>query len=143
MTELDQALEKCFQDDAEQTQFYDLVLNTNFYIPTQTEEGEEGKTELTANESVAPVILESEGKHYMMLFDREERLNDWAKETVSFVVFPGYALTEMTPPTLHWAMNIGSDFAKEFVPEEISWLRDVVRQCNADAGKDETTDGED
>ena len=136
MTELDQALQKCLQDENEQNSYYDLVLNTPFYIPTNDDEARSGKTELAENDSVAPIILESESKHYMMLFDSEERLGEWAKEPISYVVLPGHVIAKMSPPSLHWAVNIGTEFSKEFVPEEIAWLKEVVEECEkAENGK--------
>ena len=36
---------------------------------------------------------------------------------------------------LHWALNVGTDFSKQFLPDEIAWLREVVEQCNAAADK--------
>ncbi len=137
MTELDQALEKFIRDDNEHAQYYNLVLNTNFYIPTVDEEAKAGKTAVSENDAIPPIFLESDGKHYMMLFDSEERLTAWAKESVSYVAFPGYAVAEMSTPTLHWAVNVGTEFSKEFVPEEISWLKDVVKQCSEETGEQE------
>ncbi|WP_432823966.1 SseB family protein [Trichloromonas sp.] len=134
MSLLDQALKKFIQDENEHAQYYDLVLNTLFYVPTMDEEAKAGKTEVSENDAISPILLESDGKHYMMLFDSKERLTAWARESVSYVVFPGYAIAEMTPPNLHWAVNVGTDFSKEFVPEEIAWLKDVVKECNEETG---------
>lgn len=33
-----------------------------------------------------------------------------------------------TPLPLHWALNVGSDYSKTFVPEEISWLAEMVEE---------------
>jgi hypothetical protein len=41
----------------------------------------------------------------------------------------------MSEPPLHWALNVGTECSKTFVPEEISWLRDIVEKCNAEAGE--------
>lgn len=122
MTELDQALEKLMQDEEQQAQYYDLVLNTDFYIPIcEPEAGE-------SQESVAPLLLESDGKSYLMLFDTEERLTAWAKQTVPFAIIAGYQIAEFSTPELHWAVNIGGQFAKEFVPDEISFLKEATPQ---------------
>ncbi len=121
MTELDQALEKYIQDDEEQAQYYDLVLNTDFYIPLDSEESE---TPVSEQESVTPLILNSEGKHYLLLFDSEERLSNWSEKPVNYVVMAGYGVAAISTPELHWAINVGSQFAKEFVPDEINWLKE-------------------
>lgn len=122
MTELDQALEKYMQDEEQQAQYYDLVLNTDFYIPiSEPEAGETG-------ESVTPLLFESDNKSYLMLFDTEERLTSWAKQTVPFAVITGFQIAEFSTPELHWAVNIGGQFAKEFVPDEISWLKGAIEK---------------
>jgi len=30
---------------------------------------------------------------------------------------------------------VGTPYAKQFLPDEIAWLRDVVERCNAEAAK--------
>ncbi len=121
MSKLDDALQK-FIDDHENGQepYYEEVLNTEFYIPLSEAPDDQP-------ENVAPMILESEEKHYMMLFDSEERLTHWAGQTVPHAVFMGYQLAELTPDSLHWAINIGSQFSKELVPGEIDWLKQAVK----------------
>ena len=121
MTELDQALEKYREDDEHQDAYYDLVLNTDFYIPTCEPEDENP-------DSVVPLLFESEGKSYLMLFDSEERLTAWAKQPVRHAVLAGHLLAEIATPEIHWAVNFGDDNAKEFVPEEIKWLKDGTNE---------------
>jgi len=129
MTELDQALADFIEDEQKQGAFYDLVLNTKFYVPVYAEDEENvGQKEIQKDDSIEPMILESEGNHYLMMFESEERLSEWAKEQVNYVVLPGFVIVQMTPEKLYWAMNMGTDYQKQFVPEEIAWLKDVVQQ---------------
>ncbi len=123
MTELDQALTKYLQDEDEQDQYYELVLKTDFYIPLSMESA---ATPAAERESVTPLILTSEEKHYMLLFDSEERLTQWAKKPIDFVVLAGFRAAAISTPELHWAVNVGGQFAKEFLPEEIAWLKETV-----------------
>jgi len=123
MSELDQALEAYLKDDAQQNAYYALVLASDLYVPLQADETE--ATEKTL-ESVRPLILESDDKHYMMLFDSAERLTEWAKEEVPYAVITGQLAAQISSPSLHWAINIGSGFAKEFVPEEIEHLKGLA-----------------
>lgn len=139
MTELDQALE-VLRDKPEnpkaQSGFYDLFLNATFFVPTITEtvgtdqDGVEEKGEL-------PLIIESEGTSYLVFFDQQQRLNDWAQTDAPFVELPGHVLAEMTTPELFWAMNIGTDHVKQFAPDEIAWLKEVVERCKAEADAEE------
>jgi peptidyl-prolyl cis-trans isomerase C len=65
-----------------------------------------------------------------MLFDTEERLKSWATDDVKWVGVPGYVLAATTMPPLHWALNVGTEHSKQFLPDEIAWLREVVERCN-------------
>ncbi len=139
MTDLDKAFEALrAEPDNQKVQsgFYDLFLNSLFFVPTAKEtiqiddEGTEQETEV-------PLIIENGETDYLVFFDQQQRLNDWAELEAPFVKLPGHLLTEMTTTGLHWAMNIGTDHFKPFAPDEIFWLKDVVTQCkaeDADAG---------
>ncbi|MDD2541182.1 MAG: SseB family protein, partial [Desulfuromonadaceae bacterium] len=80
MTKLDQALQT-LRDDMDnskrQSKYYDIFLNTTFCVPTldPQEAGEESAIE---EGQVLPLVIESEGNDYLMLFDTEERLKSWA-----------------------------------------------------------------
>jgi SseB protein N-terminal domain len=131
MTELDKLLDQCIKEEAEQNSYYDLVLNSSFYIPIL----EDDPDQAADDDHVTPVILEADSKPYMMMFDSEEKLRNWADENIKFIILPGHSVVEISTPELYWALNIGTDFQKEFVPEEISWLKDVVKKCSAEAEK--------
>lgn len=132
MTEIDQALSalRANPDDQKaQSGFYDLFLNSSFFIPTVDEEietGERGKETIEV-----PLVIESDGVDYLVFFDQQQRLNDWAEKDVPSLQLPGHVLAEMTPAGLNWAMNIGTDYNKQFLPDEIAWLKDVVARCKA------------
>lgn len=127
MTALDDALEKYIADDNAQAEYYNLVLQTDFYIPIQ-DDGSDMPIE--QRESVTPLVFEADGKRYLLMFDSEERVNSWSKEPVKYMILAGYEMVKHTPAGLHWAINIGSECAKEFVPEEINWLKGLALQNN-------------
>ena len=133
MTRLDQALEifqQDMQDPQNQSQFYDLFLNSAFYVPTLDADAV-GDADADTRERAVPLIIEAEGDDYMMLFDTEERLREWAQAEVDFVVLPGHVLAANSQPPLHWALNVGCERSKAFLPEEIAWLKEVVERCDA------------
>ncbi len=125
MTALDEALEKYIADESAQAAYYDLVLQTDFYIPIQDDGSGTPVEEL---ESVTPLVFAEGDKKYVLMFDTEERVNGWAKEPVKYMILAGYEMVKHSPAGLHWAINIGSERAKEFVPEEINWLKGVALQ---------------
>lgn len=133
MTELDQALEALRADPDDhkaQSGFYDLFLNSSFFIPTVDEMvdtvDKKGKEKIEV-----PLIIVDDGVDYLVFFDRQQRLDDWAEKEAPSLQLPGHVLAEMTTAELHWAMNIGTDYNKQFAPDEIAWLKDVVERCKA------------
>jgi hypothetical protein len=125
MTPLDEALEKFIRNESCQDAYYELILNTDFYIPLSADD--DGKT-LAERETVTPLVVEADGKAYLMLFDTEERLSAWVQKPMNYVVLAGFKVAEISTPQLHWAVNIGGACAKEFVPEEIRWLKGLPVQ---------------
>ena len=136
MTELDKALEalRANPDDHKaQSGFYDLFLNSNFFVPTIEEMvSDDDKSDKEKVE--VPLIIVAEGVDYLIFFDQQQRLNDWAEEEVPSLRIPGHVLAEMTTEKLHWAMNIGTEYNKQFAPDEIAWLKDVVGRCKKEEG---------
>jgi hypothetical protein len=141
MSQLDDALlelRENMESPKAQSKYYDLFLNTTFFVPTFDDGmADDGTDRAAENAQVAPLIIEADGNDYLMLFDSEERLNGWAKGEPSFVEVPGHVLAVTSAAPLHWALNVETDFAKPFIPAEIEWLRNVVEQCNAEAAKQE------
>lgn len=135
MIGLDQALQTMREDmtDAKrQSKFYDIFLNTVFCVPTLDPKELDGDVTLEDGQ-ILPLIIESEGNDYLMLFDSEERLKNWAGTEVTWVGVPGHVIAATTMPPLHLALNVGTENSKQFLPDEIAWLREVVEQCNAAA----------
>jgi hypothetical protein len=139
MSQLDEALVELRQDmddPKRQSKYYDLFMNSTFYVPTMKPEPQpDGPDDAEKGEQVMPLVMESEGNDYLMLFDSVERLNAWAKEETSYVEVPGHFLAVTSAPPLHWALNVETEFAKPFIPAEIAWLKEVVEQCQAAAEK--------
>ena len=136
MTELDQALAVLRLDENDtkgQSTYYDLFLNTVFYVPTVSSEVHGLPMDDLEEGAVMPLVIEAEGNDYLMLFDTRERLNDWAKAEVDFVEVPGHVVAANTMPPLQWALNVGTEYSKRFLSEEIAWLKDVVAHCEAAA----------
>jgi hypothetical protein len=143
MSQLDDALIQLrldMDDSKSQSKYYDLFLNATFFVPTMEgvlpEGGSgEGEEAVDTEGQVAPLIMESDGNDYLMIFDSLERLTAWAKSEVPYVEVPGHILAATSAPPLHWALNVDTEFAKPFIPAEIAWLKDVVEQCNAQAAE--------
>ncbi len=135
MTELDKALETFHQDmmnPENQSQFYDLFLNAAIFIPVHPEEGAEPGRDRSGEEGTVPLVLEADGDDYLMLFDSIEKMAAWAEQDVDYIVLPGHVIAEYSSPGLFWALNVGSEHQKQFVPDEINWLKEIVAAFNAE-----------
>lgn len=133
MTRIDDALailRQDMNDPKSQSVFYDLILNSHFFVPTLPEDDPD------AQAGVMPLVVEAGGCDYLMLFDTKERLATWAGSEVPAIEVPGHLLAATSQPPLRWALNAGCEFSKEFLDDEIAWLREVVERCAAAAGND-------
>lgn len=119
-------------DQEKQSQFFDLFLNSTFFVPIAPET-ELAKTDMPKTEGILPLVIEAEGNDFLMIFDSRERMNAWAETEVECVEVPGHLLAATSAPPLHWALNVGTDYSKQFVPEEIIWLKEAVERCQAEA----------
>ncbi|MBW6511827.1 MAG: SseB family protein [Desulfuromonadaceae bacterium] len=134
MTELDLALD-ALRNDVDNTEnqgkFYTLFLNTNFYVPSISDEVPVAGTDVN-REIAMPLIVDADGIDYLMLFDTEERLETWAEQKVPFLRAPGHHLVNSTPDNFYWAMNYTTDYGKQFVPDEIAWLKRMISEQRAE-----------
>jgi len=123
MTEIEEAIKLGYQDPTKQHLFYDLFLNTIFYIPV-VEENLEAQTE----EGFLPLLVEANEKNYLMLFDTTQKLTDWANKQAKYLPVQGSTITEMSTSDIYWALNYGTESEKFFDPEEIEWLKNIIKK---------------
>lgn len=138
MTELDKALEalqKNKRNHENQSRFYDLFLNSDFYIPTKMGQEPQDEGDAKAYPHGMPLVIEAEGDDFLVLFDTRERLYDWAQCEAPFLIVPGHVIAETSNPPLHWVLNLNTEHMKIFVPDEIAWLKDAVLRCKKEAGE--------
>lgn len=113
----------------QETVFYNAFLNATIFIAIANAPSQEKTKRAGKHDTISPIIIESEGTKYIMLFDSEERLLSWAKREIGFAAIPGHAIVEMMPPEFHWALNVGTEHVKTFVPDEIKWLKQNLGQA--------------
>ncbi len=131
MTKLDKALAAAQQDQTKSDAFYSLFLNSDLLIPTREAAAPEGGSRRTQEgESFSPIVVENEGVPFLPIFDRMERLQAWAQgQEITYVQMPAHALIRSSlDPKLHLALNVGTDHFKEFVPDELAWLRQTFEE---------------
>jgi len=122
-SDLDAAVAAAREDPDRRVAFYEIFLGAELFIPTRPAADAAGD-----GDEFTPLLVESDGVPYLLLFDSLERLRDWADREPGFIRVPGRTLIEVMDPRLHWILNLGTPFTKEFVSEEISWLQQAVRR---------------
>ena len=137
MTQLDDAIKLCTEDAKTQSQFYDLFLNSLFYVPVLGEEDSP-----IQEDGALPLLVEANDKTYLMLFDTIGRLTDWADDKAKYLAVTGHGITEISSSKIYWVLNYGTDQQKFFDPEEIEWLKAVVRKTKESSQKQSTEDSD-
>ena len=131
MTELDKALAASLKDQAKSDAFYSLFLNSDVLIPTRDVAAlDNGIRRSQDGESFTPIVVENEGIPFLPIFDKMERLQAWAQgQEITYVQMPAHALIRSSlDPKLHIALNVGTPHFKEFVPDELVWLRQTFEE---------------
>lgn len=123
MTPLDRALVEAQKDESKAKDYYDLFLRSDIYVPTFNVPEIESEGRTKEGDSFTPVIIDHDGKRFLILFDTFERLQGYATRDIGFVQLPGHVLLESIPDGMHWTLNHTTEFFKEFLPEEIEELR--------------------
>lgn len=123
MTPLDSAYVSAHKSGEHQSAFYNTFLNAELFIPTHDAPQEDHEKRAGENETISPIFIESDGIHHLMLFDSKERMSSWAQRKVGFVALPGHAIVEMMDSKFHWVLNVGTEYVKTFVSDEIQWLK--------------------
>jgi hypothetical protein len=123
MTSLDSAYMAAQESEEHHSSFYNTFLNSELFIPTHDKPEQDQDRRTSENESISPIFVESEGVPYLMLFDSKEKLSAWAQKEVGFVALSGHTVVEMMSAEIHWTLNVGTEYVKIFVPEEIQWLK--------------------
>ena len=137
MTKLDDAIKLCTEDVKTQSQFYDLFLNSVFYVPVVEE-----KNPTAPEDGAVPLLVEANDKIYLMLFDTIGRLTDWANDKAKYLAVTGHGIAEMSSPNIYWVLNYGTERQKFFDPEEIEWLKDIVQKTKQKSQKQEPEDSD-
>ena len=139
MSQLDDALVEARRSEPGQAAFYNVFLNSNVYFPTHDHAvGDTNPRRTKEGESFRPIMIEHQGKAILPIFDSVERLASWAQREVNYVCMPVHALVQSIQGVF-FVLNAGTEFAKEFVPEELKWLRDSIeasqpKQAHVPAG---------
>lgn len=123
LSPLDQAYEVALQDKQKELAYYNLLLNSELFIPVHSFE-KDSLTQKGGN--FDPLLMKTDGVLVLMVFDSLVRLRQWGNDELAYVSMSGRTLIESVGSDLHWALNVGTDHSKIFVPDELDWLAELV-----------------
>ena len=136
MTPLDTAVKEARKSEEARREFYNIFLRSELYIPVQSEFEGEGRQRIKEKTQILPILAEARGVKHVMLFDSQQRLSEWAPQGLKFIGCTGHAIVGMADPEVPWFMNVGSEFSKVFVTEEVRWLKQYLTKVQQAATKE-------
>lgn len=120
---LDEAYYIALEDKQKEPAYYNLFLNSELFIPVHSYSKDEApNTGITFD----PILIKTDGVLVLMLFDSLDRLRAWGNDDLAYVSMPGRQIVASVGSDINWALNVGTDHMKIFVPEELQWLEDLV-----------------
>jgi hypothetical protein len=130
MTELDQVIAIAFGSEGRQedvNKVYLTLLRAALVIPVEKISAGAGHEDM--DEPFKPLFARFDEKYFMLAFDQVERLTEWADdqiEMIDFVEITGHELVLGINEGVYLCLNVGTEYYKEFSPEEILQLKKVV-----------------
>jgi len=135
MSQLDDVLVEAWRNESGQAIFYNLFLNSDLFFPTHDHAiGDANPRRSKEGETFKPIMIEHQGKVILPIFDSVERLQNWARREVNYICMPGHALVRSIQGGVFFVLNTGTEYAKEFVPDELKWLRDSIETSQPKQG---------
>ncbi len=126
MTELDQTIASAFASQGNQQEVnkvYLTLLRTSLFLPISKDKKPDD------TEPFRPLFVQSDEHYFMLVFDTLERLKTWAGDQLNdmeFIEIIGKDVIAGINDNVYLCLNYGSEFYKEFSPDEVKRLKMVV-----------------
>lgn len=121
MTDLDTAfaaMEAAPSDDAARLGYFERLADGELFILLEAE---------PQGEAIRPQIFETDGHRFALVFDRPQRLADFAERETAFVAMSGRALAQMLRGQgIGLALNLGAPSANLLPADAVEWLADLL-----------------
>jgi hypothetical protein len=130
MTELDTAIAAAFKSEGKQEEVnrvYLLLLKSSLFIPIEKD------YQSTEEEPFRPLFAQIDNQFFMLAFDTLERLQTWAGNhynDLGYIELSGRDVIAGISDQAFLGLNYGSDFYKEFSPEEVKRLKAIVSRLD-------------
>lgn len=109
------------EDDALRLRFYERLADSELFLALDGEPGED---------QVTPQIFPVEGASYVLVFDREERLADFAEGTAPYAVLSGRGLAAMLAGQgIGLAVNPGCEASLLVPANAVDWLAETLAEA--------------
>jgi hypothetical protein len=118
------------------TQLYDAFFKTSFIIPSKKLTEAEQAAATKSGEPFVPLYTEHDDHYFLLSFDTEKRLDDWAgdnRDEIDFFKILGSNLVRALGDNVYLCLNFGTEHYKEFPPEEIKRLKTIIEKHASDA----------
>lgn len=132
MTELDRTIAAAYASQGKQedvNKVYLAMLRASFFLPVQKNKTPQSEQD----ESFHPLFAIVDERYFMPVFDTLERLTAWAHDQIdqmSYVEISGRDLIAGINENVFLVLNIGTEFHKEFSPEEVFHLKKIVSKID-------------
>lgn len=128
MTELDQLIERAYKNEGKQedvNKVYLRFLQALLFLPV--------KKDHQSDEPFSPVFANVDDHYFVQAFDQLERLQNWAGDFFSkmnYVEISGKDLVAGLNEQVYLCLNYGTEFYKEFSPDEVKKLKMIVARID-------------
>jgi hypothetical protein len=135
MTELDQVLEAAFKSEGARddvNKVYLTLLRSSLFIPVE-KQGLHVVDPENEEEQFKPLFALMDDKYFMLAFDTVDRLKGWAgdqMDMIAYVELIGRDLIAGISEQVYLCLNIGTDFYKEFSPDEVVQVKKIVARID-------------
>jgi hypothetical protein len=133
MTELDRVIAGAYASEGKQedvNKVYLTLLRTPLFLPVQKED----VGVLADNEEpFKPLYAKIDDHYFILVFDTLERLTAWAGDQlphINYVEISGRDVLAGLNEQVFLCLNHGTDFYKEFVPDEVKRLKMIVSRID-------------
>lgn len=130
MTELDKAIAAAYTSEGKQddvNKVYLTLLRTELFVPVQKDRVPDDE------EAFRPLFANIDDNYFMLAFDTIERLTMWAGDqfsNIDYVELSGRDVIAGMNEKVFLCLNLGTDFYKEFQPDEILQLKKIVARID-------------
>lgn len=110
------------QDDAARLRFYDALASAELFLMlTKDPEGDQ----------ISPEVFELQDAAFVLVFDREDRMTEFAGRAVPYAALPGRALAQMLAGQgIGLALNPENPASEYLVtPDALTWLTGTLDQA--------------